>query len=163
MNIKDELSTRIEAAFAKVGLEGAALVQLSGKPEFGDYQSNGVMAAAKRASKNPREAAAEVIDTLDLEGIASTVEIAGPGFINITLAPEFLANAAPGDVNQAREPQTVVVDYSAPNLAKEMHVGHLRSTIIGEAVCRTVDALVLPLGVGGHHLDVLGRNHSDPR
>ena len=139
MYIKRLLSERIETAFATLGLEGAALVQAASRPEFGDYQANGVMGAAKRAKQNPREAAAAVLDVLDLDGIAQEVAIAGPGFLNITLAPEFLAQA-PTTVQPAAAPQTVVVDYSAPNLAKEMHVGHLRSSVIGDCVARVLDA-----------------------
>ena len=140
MQIKAILATRIESAFASIGLEGPALVQAAGRPEFGDYQANGVMAAAKRAGKNPREVAAQVVEVLDLADIAEPVEVAGPGFLNITLTPEFLAQLTPGAVPQAQHTQTVVVDYSAPNLAKEMHVGHLRTTIIGDCIARVLEA-----------------------
>ena len=150
MHIKAQLSEAIEAAFNTLGLDGPALVQTSGRPDLGDYQANGVMAAAKRAQRNPREVAAEVIEVLDLSGIASKVEIAGPGFLNITLAAEFLATVAAAEVIQSPAPQRVVVDYSAPNLAKEMHVGHLRSTIIGDCIARVLEAQ-------GH--TVLRQNH----
>lgn len=150
MRIKALLSERIEAAFQTLGLNGDALVQAASRPEFGDYQANGVMAAAKRAKRNPREVAAEVLTVLDLEGIASAVEIAGPGFLNITLAPEFLGRSAALELTPLATPQTVVVDYSAPNLAKEMHIGHLRSTIIGDSVVRVLEAL-------GH--TVIRQNH----
>jgi arginyl-tRNA synthetase len=140
MHIRTTLSARIEAAFDQLGLPGQALVQSSSRPEFGDYQANGIMAAAKRAGKNPREVAAQVLEVLSLDGIASKVEIAGPGFLNITLAPDYVAQVAAGAVEQAEPTSTVVVDYSAPNLAKEMHVGHLRSTIIGDCVARVLEA-----------------------
>ncbi len=150
MLVKAILSERIEAAFARLGLDGQALVQNAARPEFGDYQANGVMAAAKRAGRNPREVAAEVLDALDLDGVASNVEIAGPGFLNITVDPTFLADASAGAVDPSLPRQTVVVDYSAPNLAKEMHVGHLRSTIIGDCLVRVLEAQ-------GHH--VIRQNH----
>ena len=140
MNIKALLAKRIEAAFDIALIVGPALIQTAGKPEFGDYQANGVMAAAKKAGKNPREVAQQVIDAVDLDGIASELSIAGPGFINIRLDASFLAREPAGDVTQTSAPQTVVVDYSAPNLAKEMHVGHLRSTIIGDCIARVLEA-----------------------
>ena len=149
MHIRSLLSERIEAAFAALGLEGPALLQAATRPEFGDYQANGVMAAAKRAGKNPRDAAQQVIDTLDLQGIAKELAIAGPGFINITLAPEFIAQASTKPAH-TDNPQCVVVDYSGPNLAKEMHVGHLRSTIIGDCIARVLESL-------GHK--VIRQNH----
>ena len=149
MHIRSLLSQRIEAAFTALGLSGQALLQSASRPEFGDYQANGVMAAAKRAGKNPREVAEAVIDAIDLDGIASDLSVAGPGFINITLAPQFIANAATSPQPSA-DPQRVVVDYSGPNLAKEMHVGHLRSTIIGDCIARVLESL-------GH--TVIRQNH----
>ena len=149
MHIRSLLTERIEAAFADLGLEGPTLLQAASRPEFGDYQANGVMAAAKRAGQNPREVAQRVIDALDLTDIAQELSIAGPGFINITLAPGFIAqaNTTPKHTTQ---PQCVVVDYSGPNLAKEMHVGHLRSTIIGDCIARVLESL-------GHK--VIRQNH----
>ena len=149
MHIRSLLSQRIEAAFTALGLSGQALLQSASRPEFGDYQANGVMAAAKRAGKNPREVAQSVINAIDLDGIASDLSVAGPGFINITLAPQFIANAATSPQPSA-DPQRVVVDYSGPNLAKEMHVGHLRSTIIGDCIARVLESL-------GH--TVIRQNH----
>ena len=150
MHIKALLSERIEAAFDAMGLEGPAVVQSASRPEFGDYQANGVMGAAKRAKLNPRDVAADVIERVDLTGIASSVEIAGPGFLNITLDPEWLARNQPATISPAEPKQKIVVDYSAPNLAKEMHVGHLRSTIIGDALARVLEAQ-------GH--EVVRQNH----
>ncbi len=158
MNIKDILSKRVSAAMVAAGLpEGTnPAVSLSNRPNFGDYQANGVMGAAKKLKTNPRELATKVVEHLGLAGIASKIELAGPGFINIHLDENWLAeqlnkvakdefigvaqrNVDPEDISADDKQQTVVVDYSAPNLAKEMHVGHLRSTIIGDAVVRALE------------------------
>ncbi|WP_417067671.1 arginine--tRNA ligase [Niveibacterium terrae] len=151
------LDSRVSAALAAVGCENApAVIQPAARPEFGDYQANGVMGAAKARRMNPRELAAQVIAQLDLAGIASKIEVAGPGFINITLDQAFLASRVEAALGQddlaVPHPaaQRVVVDYSAPNLAKEMHVGHLRSTIIGDALARVLRFL-------GH--EVIAQNH----
>lgn len=131
-------------------------VRQSGKPQFGDYQANGIMGAAKKLGLNPREFAQKVLDNLNLDGIAEKLEIAGPGFINIFLSKNWLvchADEMLSAVNfgiKTAKPQTIVVDYSSPNVAKEMHVGHLRSTIIGDAVVRTLEFL-------GNH--VIRANH----
>ena len=143
--INDKVSQALEAAGAPAG--SPAAVRPSAKAQFGDYQANGVMGVAKKLGMNPREFAQKVIDVLDLDGIASKAEIAGPGFINIFLEPAFLAKQASAALADARlgiatqAQQTIVADYSAPNVAKEMHVGHLRSTIIGDAVVRTLEFL----------------------
>ena len=147
MNLKKELSGRVSAALAAAGAEGApALLAPAARPEFGDYQANGVMAAAKLARTDPRELAAKVVDALEIDDLAEKVQVAGPGFVNITLRGRFLAEQLTrrGDdervgVEKPETPQTVVVDYSHPNLAKEMHVGHLRSTIIGDAIVRVLE------------------------
>lgn len=146
MNIKQLITERALAAFAALGLTDVnPAVTLSTKAQFGDYQINGAMGAAKALKTNPRELAQKLVDALQLDDIASLVEIAGPGFINIHLNPAFLAQQLQVALTDAHlgvtvhaQPQTVVVDYSAPNLAKEMHVGHLRSTIIGDAVTRAL-------------------------
>ena len=102
MHIRSLLCERIEAAFSRLGLEGHALLQAASRPEFGDYQANGVMAAAKRAGRNPQEVAQQVIDALDLTDIAQDLSVAGPGFINITLAPHFIAQASTTPKTQRR-------------------------------------------------------------
>jgi len=148
MNIKQILSEKVSKAMVDAGLptDTNPAISLSNRPQFGDYQANGVMGAAKKLKTNPRELATKVVEHLDLDGIASKVELAGPGFINIHLDQTWLASQlalvakdAHIGVTQRAQPQTVVVDYSAPNLAKEMHVGHLRSTIIGDAVVRALE------------------------
>ncbi len=148
MNIRSLLIERAVAAMVAAGLDkdtNPAVTQ-STRPQFGDYQINGAMGAAKKLKTNPRELAQKIIDNLDVADIASKVEIAGPGFINIHLKPEFLANTleaanldAKLGVAEHEQAQNVVVDFSSPNLAKEMHVGHLRSTIIGDAVVRALE------------------------
>ncbi len=132
------------------------IISESSRPEFGDFQANGAMAAAKEMGSNPRQLALNILDKINLDGIADKVEIAGPGFINIFLSNEFLNKTIQKLISQKSlgvlkpKPQKVVIDYSSPNLAKEMHVGHLRSTIIGDAVSRTLEYL-------GHN--VVRQNH----
>jgi arginyl-tRNA synthetase len=148
MNIKHLLTEKTQAAFVALGLpaDTNAAVTVSTRSEFGDYQINGAMAAAKLLKTNPRQLAEQLVNQLDLNGIADKTDIAGPGFINVILNKTWLATQLQQACSDSRlglsrnvTPQTVVVDYSAPNLAKEMHVGHLRSTIIGDAVVRTLE------------------------
>lgn len=151
----------IRDAFGQV--EADPLVTISQNDQFGDYQSNAAMPLAKRVAEqtgqktNPRQVAEKLKSSLDLGAIASEVSIAGPGFINVRLAPAFLssrlAEALADDrlgLSPAASPHKVVVDYSGPNIAKQMHVGHLRSTIIGDAISRVIE-------FQGH--EVIRQNH----
>ncbi|MGL4487795.1 MAG: arginine--tRNA ligase [Yersinia sp. (in: enterobacteria)] len=158
MNIQALLSDKVSQALIAAGApaDSEAQVRQSAKAQFGDYQANGVMAVAKKLGMPPRQLAEKIIELLDLTGIASKIEIAGPGFINIFLDRQWVAKKVEYALTAAKlgvapvKPQTVVVDYSAPNVAKQMHVGHLRSTIIGDAAVRTLEFL-------GHN--VIRANH----
>ncbi len=150
------ITNLLEPVFAELngGEPADPTVRLSDRA---DAQINGALPLAKKLGTNPREIAQRVVDSGVLEGVASELEIAGPGFVNVVFSPEFLAtqlaDVAVDDrlgVAPAADIKTVVVDYSAPNVAKEMHVGHLRSTVIG-------DSLVRMLAFLGHR--VIRENH----
>jgi arginyl-tRNA synthetase len=133
------------------------LLRRSQQRRFGDYQANVAMSLSKRLGSNPREVAAAIVANLDVSDVCEGVDVAGPGFVNLTLRADYLGTelgATAADerlgVVSAETPETVVVDYSAPNVAKEMHVGHLRSTIIGDALVRVLELL-------GHR--VIRQNH----
>ncbi len=147
----------IVSAFGEEGADVDPLIRPAQHPEFGDYQANVAMALGKRLKRNPRDVAQAIAEQVDLTGIAEKPEVAGPGFLNIRLTDDYLAAQAADlrederlGVERRADPQTVVVDYSGPNVAKEMHVGHIRSTVIGDAIARVADFL-------GH--TVIRQNH----
>ena len=147
MNLYQTVEREAQAAFAAAGIADSPVVlQPTKNAEHGDFQINGVMGAAKKAKQNPRELAQKVAEALVGNAVIESAEVAGPGFINLRLRPEFLAQNIQTALNDARfgvaktdKPQTVVIDYSSPNLAKEMHVGHLRSSIIGDSISRVLE------------------------
>ena len=155
---KTELAVRFRAALAGAfGDQRAGTDPLIRPSAFGDYQANVAMSLAKELGRPPREVAGAIVEHLDVGDLCETVAVSGPGFINLTLRTEWIAAQAErllGDERLAVPPaargETVVVDYSAPNAAKEMHVGHLRSTVIGDALRRL-------LGFLGHR--VIAQNH----
>ena len=172
---------RIAAAFAKVG--GAAAVGIDTavrQSDRADAQVNGSLALAKAMGLTPREVALKVLEVVDLKEICSDAQVAGPGFINLTFKNEFLTRELMASstgkklgVRNATKPRKVLIDYSAPNVAKEMHVGHLRSTVIGDALVRMLTYVGnevvrenhvgdwgTPFGMLIEHLVDLGETHA---
>ena len=161
-SILNLLSERVSSALQAMGATGDPLVRPAQDEQFGHYQANCAMPLAKQLKAKPRDVAQQIVDHLDVADLCDPPELAGPGFINFRIRPDFLAaelsGIAPADTADADrlglaptgEPRTVVVDLSSPNLAKEMHVGHLRSTVIGDCVCRLLE-------FAGH--DVHRENH----
>ena len=160
MSILPDLKERFRKALADLApdcYEWLEMIRRSQDPKFGDYQANFAMALGKQRGRPPREMAAEVIRRLDVSDFCHAPEIAGPGFINLRIKDEWLVQRLTAAIGDARlgiapvaRPQTYVIDYSAPNVAKPMHVGHIRSTVIGDALCRTLQFL-------GHR--VISDNH----
>jgi arginyl-tRNA synthetase len=133
------------------------ILVLSSNPKFGDYQANMAMGLSKKLGQQPRAIAQSIVDNLDVAAICEPPQIAGPGFINFIVKPSYLATQLQAMQSDSRlgvpvadKPQRVVVDFSSPNIAKEMHVGHLRSTILGDCIARVLE-------FRGH--DVLRLNH----
>lgn len=158
MKLHQLVAAEVEQAFSANGLTDQPIIlQPAKNRDFGDYQINGVMGAAKKTRQNPRELAQKVADALQQNPLIATAEVAGPGFINLKLRPEKLAQYIKDSLQDEHlgiarnsKPQTIVIDYSSPNLAKEMHVGHLRSSIIGDSLNRVLTFL-------GHK--VIAQNH----
>jgi arginyl-tRNA synthetase len=152
------LGARVRAALgAAFGDDYASADPLIRPSSFADFQSNAALPLAKKLGKPPREIANEIVSHLDAGDISDPPTVSGPGFINFTLRDDWIAETATGLLADPRlgtplaeSPQTVVVEYSSPNIAKEMHVGHLRSTIVGDAIARVLD-------FAGHH--VIRDNH----
>jgi arginyl-tRNA synthetase len=152
--LADRLRKAVAAAF---GAEVANVDPMVRRSERADFQADLAMGLAKTLKRPPRQVAEAVVANLDLEGICERIELAGPGFINLTLAQSFLEREVGAlaldrtlGIPRAEHRERVIVDYSAPNVAKEMHVGHLRSTIIGDALARVLGAL-------GH--EIIRQNH----
>ncbi len=142
------LTDRLQAAFTAAGIElpegFSPAVVIASDTRFGDYQSNAAMVLAKQLKTNPRALAQQIVDKLAVTDLVEKVTIDGPGFLNFTLSAEALAQKLAVIVNddhvgvpQVKSPKTIVVDFSAPNIAKPMHVGHIRSTFIGDSLART--------------------------
>lgn len=149
MNIRKLLNSRVRAAMSEANIpeQCQPMVALGKNPQQGDYQANCAMAAAKLMKTNPHQLAGRILEHLDLSDVADVCDIASPGFINIKLSPPWLANQVNllrddphRGIEQTQHQQIIVIDYSAPNLAKEMHVGHLRSSIMGDALARIMQA-----------------------
>lgn len=149
--------TALASAFGAAYADTDPLLNVASNPKFGDYQSNVALGLAKTLGAKPREVAQQIMDHLEVADLCDPPELAGPGFINLRLKPSYLAESLAQlqsdrrlGVAPVKEPQRTIVDFSSPNIAKEMHVGHLRSTIIGDAIARILEFL-------GH--EVLRLNH----
>ncbi len=146
MNLQRALNDCLRLAISQAFPDAAdtdPLVVAAQNPKFGDYQANFAMGLAKRLKKNPREVAQQVAEALPCLGMIEKPEVAGPGFLNLRLKGGFIGQAlerAAGDprlgVPETENPETIVVDYSSPNTCKPMHIGHVRSIVIGDAICR---------------------------
>ncbi|GAB3207035.1 arginine--tRNA ligase [Marinactinospora endophytica] len=154
---QEVLSHRVQSALgAAFGPEYAETDPVIRPSQFADFQANAALALAKRLGRKPRDVAAEIVERLDVDDVVREVEISGPGFINLTLRDEWIAAQAQQILADPRagvavqEAQNIPIDYSAPNVAKEMHVGHLRTTVVGDALARTLEFL-------GHN--VIRQNH----
>ena len=149
MKIKQQLNQIIQQAFDNANIDEKPIsVTEATKAEFGDYQFNGAMALAKKLKSNPRDIAQKIIDAMPQDTMIAKTQIAGPGFINIWLDDSVLSQSLQQALKDSRlgikpkdDPIKVVVDYSGPNMAKQMHVGHLRSTIIGDSLANLLEFL----------------------
>ena len=145
--IEDALKQAVAAAIPDANL-AAVQVRPCPDPKFGDYQSSAVMALAKERKTNPRQLATEIVGKLDVSPLCEKVEIAGPGFLNFRLKASAIEQALQDQrqsahpfIQPSSQPRTVVIDFSSPNVAKPMHVGHIRSTILGDSLARALRLL----------------------
>lgn len=180
--LQDAFRSAIASTLGDAYREVDPLIKASGKPEFGDFQANAAMGLAKKLGTNPRKLAEQIVQAADplLEAIAQPLEVAGPGFINITLKSEALVEMLKGMDNESLgvssdpDPHPILIDMCSVNVAKQMHVGHLRSTIIGDSLARIFERLGrtvikqnhlgdwgLPIAMVLHHLRDSGRNLDD--
>ena len=160
MNVLSEIQSRFRHVLVSYVDDPAALLDMSRPaqdPKFGDYQANCAMSLGKTVNKPPREVAADIVAQLNIADLCQPPEIAGPGFINLRLRDDWIVAQLENAIHDQRvgvstvsDPKTFVIDYSSPNVAKPMHVGHIRSTVIGDALGRTLRFL-------GHH--VISDNH----
>ena len=163
LTTKDVLAARVVSALTRAyseldGEKVDPMVAATAKPEFGDYQCNAAMVLAKRLRCKPRELAETLVNNLEVQDVVEKIEVAGPGFINFHLSEEYVSHRIMRmsrdserlGIPRTASPQRVIVDFSSPNIAKEMHVGHLRSTIIGDSISRILE-------FQGH--DVVRLNH----
>ncbi|MCH7685372.1 MAG: arginine--tRNA ligase, partial [Planctomycetes bacterium] len=160
MNILAELRSRFFQALKPFTDDPAAYVGMikpAGDSRFGDFQANCAMPLAKQHNLNPRDLATHIVEKLDLADLCTEPQIAGPGFINLTLRDDRLEQETNHLVTEDRlgvglieTPRNYIIDFSSPNVAKPMHVGHLRSTVIGDSLCKVLRFL-------GHH--VTSDNH----
>ena len=155
--LRIKLTQALTASFGLARADIDSMVVPTSNPNFGDYQSNVALSLSKQLGQQPRAIAQQIVQNLDVSGICQAPRIAGPGFINLTLEPAYIEVQLSDiqtdlrlGVESVAAPQSIIVDFSSPNIAKEMHVGHLRSTIIGDAIARILE-------FRGHH--VLRLNH----
>lgn len=152
-DIASELTAACGRAFEALGLDPKlGAVRRSDRPDLADFQCNGAMAAGKQARRNPREIALELVEKLQGEPAIADITVAGPGFLNITVTPDILARRAElvrssdlAGADVMSETRSIVIDFGGPNVAKPMHVGHLRSAVIGDTLVRLCRFL-------GHHV-----------
>ena len=151
MNILALLQTRFTPALSVLGVDLPpllAMIRVAQDPKFGDYQANFAMSLGKQLGKPPRDVAGQIAADTKLDDLCHPPEIAGPGFINLKLRDDWLITQLMAAVADERlgiaptdQPRTFIIDYSSPNVAKPMHVGHIRSTVIGDALYRTLSFL----------------------
>jgi len=160
MNLQREIANRLQAAIAVAWPEAAEtdpMVAPAQNPQFGDYQANCAMSLSKKLKRKPQDVAQAIVEAMDVGDMMEPPEIAGPGFINMRLKRDFLERTLTGVAGDERlgvplpeRTRTVVVDFSAPNTCKPMHVGHIRSTVIGDAICRLLRLLGHKVAADNH-------------